>query len=75
MTHVNRTETVPVSSPRRDAPPPGVGGEFDPHFDTAVRAFLKLFPGPRFGGGALAVYVAGRKVVDVWTGWADRDGT
>jgi CubicO group peptidase (beta-lactamase class C family) len=64
-----------VSSPRRDAPPPGVGGEFDPHFDTAVRAFLKLFPGPRFGGGALAVYVAGRKVVDVWTGWADRDGT
>jgi CubicO group peptidase (beta-lactamase class C family) len=33
-----------------------------------------MFPGRRFGGGALAVYVDGLPVVDVWTGWADRGG-
>lgn len=33
-----------------------------------------MFPARRFGGGALAVYVDGRPVVDVWTGWADRGG-
>jgi CubicO group peptidase (beta-lactamase class C family) len=40
-----------------------------------VRAFSRLFPGRRFGGGALAVYLDGQPVVDVWTGWADRRGT
>ena len=55
--------------------PPGVHGAFDTHFGTAVRAFAKLFPGPRSGGGALAVYLHGVPVVDVWTGWADREGT
>jgi CubicO group peptidase (beta-lactamase class C family) len=73
--HENRTETVPASTPNSATLPPGVSGVFKPHFDTAVRAFAELFPGPRFGGGALAVYIAGRKVVDVWTGWADRDST
>jgi CubicO group peptidase (beta-lactamase class C family) len=52
-----------------------VKGAFDPHFTKAVRAFAKLFPDRRSGGGSLAVYIAGRKVVDVWTGWADREGT
>ncbi len=33
-----------------------------------------MFPARRFGGGALAVYVDGQPVVDVWTGWADRAG-
>ena len=33
-----------------------------------------MFPGPRFGGGALAVYLDGEPVVDVWTGWSDRRG-
>jgi CubicO group peptidase (beta-lactamase class C family) len=33
-----------------------------------------MFPARRFGGGALAVYVDGLPVVDVWTGWADRGG-
>jgi CubicO group peptidase (beta-lactamase class C family) len=33
-----------------------------------------MFPGRRFGGGALAVYVDGQPAVDVWSGWADRDG-
>ena len=55
--------------------PPGVHGAFDPRFSTAVRAFAKLFPKPRSGGGALAVYLHGRPVVDVWTGWADREGS
>ena len=33
-----------------------------------MRIFAGLFPGRRFGGGALAVYIDGRPVVDVWTG-------
>jgi CubicO group peptidase (beta-lactamase class C family) len=33
-----------------------------------------MFPGRRFGGGALAVYLDGQPVVDVWTGWSDRRG-
>ena len=40
-----------------------------------MRAFSQLFPGRRFGGGALAVYLDGEPVVDVWTGYADRRGT
>ena len=40
-----------------------------------MRAFSQLFPGRRFGGGALAVYLHGEPVVDVWTGYADRRGT
>ena len=39
-----------------------------------MRTFAGLFPGRRFGGGALSVYVDGRPVVDVWTGSADRRG-
>lgn len=33
-----------------------------------------MFPGRRWGGGALAVYLDGQPVVDVWTGWEDRRG-
>ncbi len=33
-----------------------------------------MFPGPRYGGGALSVYLDGVPVVDVWTGWSDRRG-
>ena len=39
-----------------------------------MRAFAAQFPHPRFGGGALSVYLDGEPVVDVWTGWADRRG-
>jgi CubicO group peptidase (beta-lactamase class C family) len=52
-----------------------VQGAADPNFICAVRAFARLFPGHRFGGGALAVYMDGQPVVDVWTGYADRGGT
>lgn len=54
--------------------PHGVQGAADPYFSCAIGLFSKLFPGRRFGGGALAVYLDGRPVVDVWTGWADRRG-
>ncbi len=55
--------------------PRGVHGAADPSFAWVVRAFSRLFPGRRFGGGALCVYLDGQPVVDVWTGWADRRGT
>jgi CubicO group peptidase (beta-lactamase class C family) len=51
-----------------------VFGSADPHFDCAIRSFSALFPGRRFGGGALTVYVDGLPLVDVWTGCADRGG-
>ena len=41
---------------------------------AADRSFAALFPHPRLGGGALAVYLDGKPVVDVWTGWSDRRG-
>ncbi|OJZ75985.1 esterase [Mycobacterium paraffinicum] len=67
--------------PERPALQPGDGlpthvhGAADPRFACAVKTFAKLFPGPRYGGGALCVYVDGEPVVDVWTGWSDREGT
>ena len=54
--------------------PRGVHGAADDNFVLAVRAFAAMFPHRRLGGGALAVYLDGRPVVDVWTGYADRRG-
>jgi len=54
--------------------PRDVAGAADPRFGNVVRIFAGLFPGRRFGGGALVVYIDGRPVVDVWTGWSDRTG-
>lgn len=55
--------------------PAHVHGAADPRFNCAVSTFAKLFAGgPRFGGGALSVFVDGEPVVDVWTGWSDRTG-
>jgi CubicO group peptidase (beta-lactamase class C family) len=51
-----------------------VQGAADPRFATVMRVFAGLFPGRRFGGGALVAFIDGRPVVDVWTGWSDRDG-
>ena len=51
-----------------------VFGAADPNFSCAVRGFASTFLGRRFGGGALAVYLEGQPVVDVWTGWSDRGG-
>lgn len=55
--------------------PGGVRGAADANFACAVRSFASLFPTSRLGGGALSVYLDGRPVVDVWTGWADRRGS
>uniref|UniRef100_UPI002629FF22 serine hydrolase domain-containing protein n=1 Tax=Mycobacterium sp. TaxID=1785 RepID=UPI002629FF22 len=55
--------------------PRGVSGAADPRFANVIKLFSQLFPGRRFGGGALSVYVDGVSVVDVWTGWSDRAGT
>lgn len=55
--------------------PHGVQGAADPAFACTLNAFARLFPGRRFGGGALCVYLHGEPVVDVWTGWSDRAGT
>ena len=68
MTGVNTRE-------RSAALPHGIQGAADASFGCTVRAFSQLFPGRRFGGGALAVYLHGEPVVDVWTGYADRRGT
>jgi len=51
-----------------------MSGAADPNFACVVRSFRSMFPGRRFGGGALAVYLDGQPAVDVWTGWADRRG-
>ncbi len=66
--------TLEVVGNRRSVLPRGVHGAADPNFSCAVRGFANLFQGRRFGGGALAVYLDGEPVVDVWTGWADRRG-
>ncbi|WP_186242858.1 esterase/beta-lactamase LipL [Mycobacterium simulans] len=70
-TRVDRRAVLP-----HDAPDAGhrVSGAADSNFACVVRAFAKMFPSRRFGGGALAVYLDGQPVVDVWTGWSDRGG-
>ena len=60
---------------RNAALPHGVQGAADSNFACTLRGFARLFPGRRFGGGALSVYLHGKPVVDVWTGYADRHGT
>lgn len=60
---------------RSVALPHGVEGAADRGFACTVRGFAQLFPGRRFGGGALAIYLDGEPVLDVWTGYSDRAGT
>ncbi|BDD98809.1 esterase [Mycolicibacterium fortuitum subsp. fortuitum] len=59
---------------RDEALPHGVQGAADRNFACTVSAFSKLFPGRKYGGGALAVFQDGEPVVDVWTGYSDRQG-
>jgi CubicO group peptidase (beta-lactamase class C family) len=54
--------------------PRGVQGAADPRFAGVIKLFKQLFPRRRFGGGALAVYIDGEPVLDIWTGWSDRAG-
>lgn len=68
MTGVNNRE-------RSAALPHGVQGAADSNFACTLRVFSQLFPGRRFGGGALSIFLHGEPVVDVWTGYSDRRGT
>lgn len=43
-------------------------------FRPLVQRFANLYRRPGHGGGALAVYLDGEPVVDVWTGYADAHG-
>jgi CubicO group peptidase (beta-lactamase class C family) len=55
--------------------PHGIQGAADSNFACTLKGFARLFPGRRFGGGALSVFLHGEPVVDVWTGYADRRGS
>ncbi|MGW4631353.1 serine hydrolase domain-containing protein [Nocardia sp. NPDC004415] len=45
----------------------------DPRFVRLADHFFGMFPQPSRGGAALAVYLDGKPVVDVWAGWAGKD--
>ncbi|RJO77279.1 class A beta-lactamase-related serine hydrolase [Nocardia panacis] len=45
----------------------------DPRFIRLADHFFGTFTQRSRGGGALAVYLDGRPVVDIWAGWAARD--
>ncbi|NMM89603.1 esterase [Rhodococcus sp. SRB_17] len=45
----------------------------DPRFGQLAGQFFRLFERPSSGGGALAVYLGGEPVVDIWAGWSTRD--
>ena len=72
--HAFGSQLAPKTRRVDEGLPTGVQGAADSHFAGVVRAFARLFPARRFGGGALSVYMDGRPVVDVWTGWSDRRG-
>jgi CubicO group peptidase (beta-lactamase class C family) len=52
-----------------------VNGYADRRFKPLVQRFANMYRRPAHGGGALAVYRHGELVVDVWTGYADSQGT
>ncbi|MEU7145961.1 serine hydrolase domain-containing protein [Nocardia sp. NPDC046473] len=45
----------------------------DDRFTVVAAKFFGLFRRKRQGGGALAVYLNGAPVLDIWAGWADND--
>ncbi|NNH74099.1 beta-lactamase family protein [Nocardia uniformis] len=45
----------------------------DDRFTAVAAKFFSIFRRPRAGGGALAVYLDGEPVLDIWAGWADTD--
>ena len=51
---------------------PTIGGDVDDGFGAVADAFRSNFRTRREVGAAIAVYLDGRKVVDLWGGWRDR---
>jgi CubicO group peptidase (beta-lactamase class C family) len=51
-----------------------IQGKADRRFRPLVQRFADIYRRPSHGGGALAVYWHGHRVVDVWTGYADSHG-
>src|SRR5690606_15931327 len=51
-----------------------INGFFDLRFEAVRDAFATLFDHPGERGAALCVQIAGKTVVDLWAGPADRDG-
>lgn len=45
----------------------------DPRFIRLADHFFGMFTQPSRGGGALAIYLDGEPVVDIWAGWAAKD--
>ncbi|OBA35426.1 esterase [Rhodococcus sp. 852002-51564_SCH6189132-a] len=45
----------------------------DPRFMPVADLFFRMFYKPSQGGGALACYLHGEPVLDIWAGWAARD--
>ncbi|MET9487636.1 serine hydrolase domain-containing protein [Nocardia sp. NPDC006630] len=54
--------------------PEGIRGSADSRFAAPVRTFSRLFARYLRTGGALAVYLHGEPVVNIWTGTADAAG-
>jgi CubicO group peptidase (beta-lactamase class C family) len=52
-----------------------LGGTCDPAFAAVEREFIENFRSRGENGGAVCVYKDGRKVVDLWGGWADEART
>ncbi|MFI6170935.1 serine hydrolase domain-containing protein [Nocardia sp. NPDC051052] len=47
--------------------------QVDPRFIRLADQFFGMFSQSSRGGGALAVYLDGKPVVDIWGGWAGKD--
>lgn len=45
----------------------------DPAFLPVADQFFRMFHKPSQGGGALAAYLHGEPVLDIWAGWAAKD--
>ncbi|MGL6236626.1 MAG: serine hydrolase domain-containing protein [Segniliparus sp.] len=68
------SQALSESQVSREDEPQAVHGTADLRFQPLVRAFGKVFADLRPGGGALAVWLRGEPVVDVWAGTTDAAG-
>ena len=59
--------------PERSVPRAATEMLADERFLPLIDQFFAMYREPGQGGAALAVYMNGEPVVDVWAGWADRD--